>query len=156
ERFEIPHPTRPGATAWLHTVRHLERWPLGTSYTKIVSDVTRLCSTPALHGSPLVIDRTGVGRAVTDMFDQAPISGRIVGVTITSGHDASEDDDGYGWHVPKKDLVAALSALLHGSRLQIAPALREAETLRAELSNFKAKITPAGNETYAAWRENQH
>jgi len=51
-------------------VRHLERPALGTKYPTIVARVKDLLATPplTLH-IPLVIDRTGVGVAVTDLFE---------------------------------------------------------------------------------------
>lgn len=41
-------------------------------------------------------------------------------------------------------------------RLKIAKALPEAPALINELQNFKMKTTPAGNDTYEAWRESDH
>jgi hypothetical protein len=48
--------------------RHLERFHLGTPYPTIVSAVAKMFDSPALLGAPLVVDGTGVGRAVVDMF----------------------------------------------------------------------------------------
>ena len=45
---------------------------------------------------------------------------------------------------------------MQSGRLKIAPQLREARTLTEEMSAFQVKITDAGNDTYGAWRENQH
>ena len=54
-------------------VGHLERLPLGTSYPAIVAHVGRLMT--KLPGRPeLVIDYTGVGRPVFDMFVYSGIS----------------------------------------------------------------------------------
>ena len=79
-------------------VGHLERVPLGTPYPGIVAHVGRLLDKlPA--GTELVIDLTGVGRPVFDMFVYSGIS--PLGVLITAG--ASETRDGPICGVPKAD-----------------------------------------------------
>jgi len=136
-----------GTPAASHHVRHLHRWPLGTGYPTIVADVAALVGRPPLDRSGvLVVDRTGVGVPVTDMFVQAKLPIRLVAVTITAGHKAARQEDG-SWHTPKRDLVSTMAVLLQSARLKIAPGLAEAETLRAELENFRTKVTAAGNET---------
>ncbi len=56
------------AVAEVHTpeihVRHLERLPLGTPYPKVVERIADLVD--KLPGAVLVVDATGVGRAVLD------------------------------------------------------------------------------------------
>lgn len=155
EKLPCPHPTRAGMNAWTYAIRHLQRWPLGTPYTQIVDEVREVCRL-RLRGAPLVVDGTGVGRAVVDLFRKAGCAGRLVSVTITGGHSATEDADKRGWSVPKKDLVGVMQALLQTKRLDVAKKLPDAETLRRELGNFKVKITAAANETFGAWREGQH
>ena len=44
------------------------------------------------------------------------------------------------YRVPKRDLVGGLQVLLQSGRLKIASSLEHAETLRAELLNFRVKI----------------
>src|SRR5690606_9358153 len=51
-----------------YDVRHLHRWPLGTSYTRIADDVRGWFAGDPLKGSTLVVDATGVGAAVVDSF----------------------------------------------------------------------------------------
>src|SRR6201989_2750881 len=63
-------------------VGHLERLPLGTTYPAIVAHVTRLLTKLPDH-SELVIDFTGVGRPVFDMFVYSGIS--PIGILITGG-----------------------------------------------------------------------
>ena len=75
-------------------------------------------------------------------------------VVITSGEQATRSESG-AWHVPKKELVACLRALLHCRRLQVA-ALPERPLLLEELQLFRVKLTPAAHETFEAWREKDH
>jgi hypothetical protein len=106
-----------------------------------------------LRDAALVIDATGVGRPVADLFIER---GRwLVPVLITSGAQATRDEFGY-WHVPKVHLVSTVQILLQSKRLKIARALPEAQTLVEELLSFEAKITTAANATYGAWREGKH
>jgi hypothetical protein len=138
-----------------YAVRHLQRFPLGTAYTAIVPAVAAIASSGPLRGAPLVVDQTGVGRAVVDMLRRSGIAGHIVPVTITGGHTVTLGQDG-AQHVPKKELVTCLQILLQARRLKIAQALREADTLARELENYRVKITVAANEVFGAWREGQH
>jgi hypothetical protein len=51
-----------------YALRHLHRFPLGTPYTQIVPAVAALVRAGPLAESPVVVDQTGVGRAVVDML----------------------------------------------------------------------------------------
>src|SRR5262249_10956338 len=139
-------------TEWMHHVVGLKRWHLGTPYTEIVADVASLFGRPDLSGATLIVDGTGVGRPVVDMFGVSKIDALIRPVIITAGTGASLGDDGY-WRVAKIELVSVLQLLLQERRLKIADALPDAKTLWKELSNFRVKVTAAANETYEAWRE---
>jgi hypothetical protein len=111
-------------------------------------------SSPQLKGSPLVVDQTGVGRALVDMLKQAKTGGRVVPVTITAGINVRLVEGNY--HVPKKELVTCLQLILQGRRLKIALTMPDVDTLVEELQNFRVKITPAANEVFGAWREGEH
>lgn len=140
-----------------YTVFKLERCPLGTPYPQIVQSVVALFGKAPLAGSILVIDQTGVGRPVVDMFRQIPCEpwGGFYPITITGGQKATWEENG-DWHVPKKDLVGAAMVLFQNHRLLIGNKHRDGPTLVKEMRNFRHKITLAGNETMEAWREGQH
>jgi len=136
-----------------HRVRHLERFPLGTLYPEVVRKVGIMMNAPELEDRTiLVVDATGVGRAVVDMFTNAYL--RPVAVTITGGNKVS--NEGWDFGVPKRDLIGVLEVAMQTGRLKIAKELPEAKTLMDEMLNFKRKITLTGNDTYEAWREGQH
>jgi hypothetical protein len=145
-------PTKP-AEQPDYALRHLRRFPLGTPYTEIVPAVARLAAAEPLSGSPVVVDQTGVGRAVVDMLYQ--VAGWVVPVTITGGHAVTQAED-RSWHVPKKELVTCLQVVMQSRRLQIARRLPDAALLVRELQNFQVKITAAANETFGVWRDGQH
>ncbi len=135
-------------------VRHLERWALGTRYPRIVQAVgerMRALTTTA-HQPRLIVDATGVGRPVTDMFAAAGIA--HIPLTITSGGSWSWVDGGV--HVAKMELVAVVQSTLQTGRLQVSAALPDVTTLTSELLNFHYKITAAANITYESWRESAH
>ena len=93
-------------------VRHLERLPLGTPYPQVIERITALVE--KLPGASLVVDATGVGRAVLDhMVDLKPVA-----VTITGGRYSSYD--GKMWRVPKKALLRPLVAATESGRLKVA------------------------------------
>ena len=67
-------------------VRHVERLPLGTSFTRVVNRIKTV--TEALEEAPpiaVVMDATGVGDAVVEMLERAGIGCALTPVTITSG-----------------------------------------------------------------------
>jgi hypothetical protein len=143
-----------------YNVRTLKRWPLGTAYTAIVSQVVRFFETPELRGATLVVDATGVGIAVVESIEEAMRGAlgsvfTLMCVTITGGEEARFVGQGR-WNVPKRVLVSVLQVLLGTRRLHISPGLPERKTLAHELQNFKVKVTQAGNETFEAWRERDH
>lgn len=144
-------------------VRYLHRFPLRTDYVAMAETVAgivaNLIALPASgdRKPPLVIDHTGVGRAVFDVFRRAGMGIPLIGVTITGGQTASRDPDRpWEWHVPKKDLVSALQVAVQNDRLKVAPQLELAKTLAGEMQTFRMKITASANATYEHWRSNDH
>jgi hypothetical protein len=133
----------------------LKRWTLGTPYPAIVQDMRDICA--KLDKPVLVVDSTGCGQPVVDFFREAnlPVA-ELIAVTITGGHEANRA--AYDrWNVPKKDLVGAAQSCLQTYRIKAAKALREFETLKKELANFKVKINVASaTESFEAWRERDH
>jgi hypothetical protein len=102
---------------------------------------------PLNDGCKLVIDETGVGRAVGDIFDAAGL--RPNRVTITAGQEATQQS-GSRWHVAKGILISGVDARLHTGELRIAEALSDAGALQEELKDFQRKVSDAGRATYNA------
>lgn len=139
-------------------VRHLERLPLGTEYHGVVAHVGSLLRrSPLDRGGPaLVLDQTGVGTPVVEMFTRAGL--RPIGVTITGG-DKEVRVMGTGrheeWHVAKLLLVSRVQAGLNDGSLRIAKDLPDARTLAVEMQDFRASISDAGYTRFGA-REGAH
>jgi hypothetical protein len=122
-------------------VGHLERLPLGTPYPGIIWRVRQLLAHPEFYQrSEVVLDLTGVGRPVNDLFVGQGVDATCV--TITAGHE--ETGEGHFYSVPKLTLVSRLQALLHDGRLQIQSELQDAPVLKAELQDFRAEVTNSG------------
>ena len=135
--------------------RWLMRMPLQTSYPDVVSFVgNRLSLPPLRQNCRLVIDATGVGRPIVDLFARAGL--RPIGVTITAGDSEHRDPDGsQNYRVAKIVLVSRLQALLHSGALAIARSLPEQPALVSELQNFRASISDLGNASFGA-RQGAH
>jgi hypothetical protein len=136
-------------------IRHLERVKKGTTYPKIVSLVQqRLAAITNVNSTPsLVIDRTGVGVALQDLFEEAGL--QPIGITITGG-------DAITWEgrhvkVPKRELVTSVHVAMQTGRLKFAEELPELQTLIDELGAFDYTISSTGHDTYGNdWRQNAH
>ncbi|NPV62811.1 MAG: hypothetical protein HPY61_09320 [Methanotrichaceae archaeon] len=141
-----------GREATYH-VRHLER-VRNVPYPDIVAKVTAMVNTPPLASSSvLVIDQTGVGAPVVDLFEQARLD--PCGVLIHGGD--RETHEGGTWRAPKRNLAAVLQVLFQSGRLKISSKLPLASILQTELLNFKVKIDPVtAHDSYSAWREADH
>jgi hypothetical protein len=118
----------PGDASVFHC-RHLQRWPLRTSYSSIAADVGRMCASEelqaprrALTGRPrhglrseleaeeaasrplLALDSTAVGPPVVGLFRAAGVPARLRPVQVTGG-DAVGYEAG-ATRIPKRDLVS--------------------------------------------------
>lgn len=148
-------------------VRFLQRVPLRTPYPKMVPMVRGILHRLIPGPYSFVIDATGVGRPIVDLFrevpaevllqvgTQPPASYRPIAVTLTRGETATHErwDE---WHVPKRDIVLGLQVAAQQDRVWVAPSLPEAATFAKEVQNFQWKVSKSGQDQYGAWREGQH
>jgi len=148
-------------------LRHLERYKLRTLYPEQADAVAALMRderlvvehrdpwdpTPRLERPELVVDATGVGRAVTDLLTTKGLKFRAV--TITGGDKVNAGAGGY--RVPKRDLVAALEVPFHTGALKVAEGLELWPALRKELLAFRRKINlKTAYDSYEHWRDSDH
>ena len=97
---------------------HVERLKLGTTYPDVVTHVTTLVTRARLKGEvTLVLDYTGVGRPVADMFRKAQLACGLRAIYVHGGDAVTWD----GWliGVPKRDLIASAQVLMQSERLQV-------------------------------------
>lgn len=147
-------------------VRHIQRWELGTPYPVVVDAVADLMAASVFRRrAHLVIDATGVGAAVCDMFTQAYRGGHLGDlwpqrVTLTAGF--SHDGRVHGRYASsstahKGDLVARVVSLFERGRLVMPPGLPQADALEKELRAFKLKQSSrTGSVSFEAQHEKDH
>jgi len=138
-------------------VRQLHRYPIHMPYPEIVRHVAGVMQSSAIRdkGVALLVDATGVGRPVCDLFREAGL--RPIAITITGGNQAHRDRITGEWTVPKRDLVSALQVALQSGQLRISPKLEHAKTFLEEAKNFRVSISlSTGHDSYGAWRESIH
>src|ERR1019366_1566313 len=95
----------------------VKRWALGTSYVDIVRDVK--IAMQQIPKSVLVVDHSGPGRPVVDMFRRAELQCPLIPVTITGG--AGYSISGGDWHVSKQELISTTQVLIQTKRLGFVP-----------------------------------
>jgi hypothetical protein len=130
----------------------LKRYDLGASYPSVVADIGALLKEESLdfEDTTLVIDETAVGKPIVDLFRSQKL--KPLAVTLTGGY-VTNKVDRFTYHIPKRDLVSSVQALLQSERLKIANRLPHAETLQRELLSFKFKVTLSAGDDLLSWRE---
>lgn len=130
--------------------QHIERHR-GMSYPDLVDRVVLILRARELgHNPMLVMDATGLGQPVLDMFKDRDLGGRrVVGIQLTGGATWTLAGP-LQFNVSKTLVVAATQVVLQSERLKIMPDLRLAKVAMDELLAYKVKITLAANEIYNA------
>jgi hypothetical protein len=150
-------PADPPTTRPAYALRHLQRFPPGTSFPVVVASVVALLQTPPLPSAWLLADITGVGQAVLELLRdglRVGVDCTFSPVVLTAGGAVTTGPNG-GFAVPKADLVGTLQVLLQTRRLQIASTLPDAATLVRELETYRPRV-PLGRADDTLWRECAH
>ena len=137
---------------WL---RGLHRYPLRTPYPDVVADVLRRLGGRDAYrpDAVLVIDGTGVGAGVVDLFRYGDLPCELRPVIIHGGVKVVIDR---GLHVPKRDLIGAVQVVLHTGRLQVARQSDVTDLWAKEMQNYQMKLTDSGHDTYNARGDSRH
>lgn len=133
----------------------IKRWELRTEYQTIVTETGEMLKRAGLEHAPLIIDETGVGKPVVELFRTAYQRGKLGavrprGIIIHGGADRTPR------RVPKLELVSTMLVLMQGGRLKFAADLPLAEKIVDELRAFTAKISPSGVTQFESARERDH
>lgn len=126
---------RASSGAW--SVLTSGRFPLDTSYETIaayVADASRV--------GPVLVDRTGIGRAVVERSRALAGDRPIYGVTVHAGHHTRWS--GQDVSVPKRDLVTATQAALQHQRLTVRGHSALIAELRSMTRKTNGKLEAAG------------
>ena len=130
----------------------IKRLPLGTDYNNVVAVVHGLLHRcPA--GTELVIDGTGIGKPIADMFKYRGIVPWCV--TATAAIEQSINHAKRTASVPKLMLISRIQALLFEGRLKVHADIPEAGAFLEELRDFRVEYTANGNMTFNA-RSGRH
>jgi hypothetical protein len=130
-----------------------KRLPLQMDYTEIIKYVSQrkqqvddwAASFRPFHESDLVLDSTGVGRPIVDLFRRAGF--RPVAVTITAGQEPTNHGS-RRWSVPRSVLIMGLRSAFEAGELVLNYNQQEINILREELSQLSPQYTPSGNLTF--------
>lgn len=170
--WTVTERTKHAGSSATYNVRHIDRIR-EHAYPQIVQHTAALVGAlrgPAPRGFDarylpdprprvsLVVDYTGVGRAVADLIDELTLDAQVCLVTITGG-DATTRGERGDWRVPKRLLASTIDAGLQTGRLTIEKQLTLAATLTSELKGFRVKTTLTGHQRFEAgdeWREGAH
>jgi len=156
-RYHVRHIDRVRDQAYPQIVHHTAtlvnalRGPKATGYASRHSPDRR----PTVS---LIVDFSGVGRAVGDLITELALDCQICLVTITGGDQMTRGEKG-DFRVPKRLLASTIDAGLQTHRLTIEPSLSYAEILTKELKDFRVKTTLTGHQRFEAgesWREGAH
>lgn len=127
-------------------VRYLERLELGLSYTVQVAHVRRLVRSPMIRGNvKLIVDGTGCGGPVVDMFRDTGLTPVKIMITSGASWKRTYDTYGYGYNISKLALMSRLQVMLHGGDLHVEESLNEWPVLSEEIKNFQMRATDSGN-----------
>jgi hypothetical protein len=139
----------------VYHLRHIERMR-GEDYPAVVARVQGLVRRSEVGGRyALIVDHTGVGRPIFDMFTKAGLD--AYGVSITGGAAVSKTSKNT-FAVSKQVLVATTQVITQAKeprRIVYAEGLTGLMELKRELSDFRVHVTKNANETYEA-REGAH
>ncbi len=140
-------------------LRHLERLPLDVNYPKTAARISKLLETKEIKdeekcgGAEVLLDLTGSGRAIVELFERAkidPIEVRFVGAGMTE-----EKVPNGPWRIPKVELIGALRVLYEAERLKTAKGLDLVPELLNEFRNFKMRPPRIDPNDPESWREGQ-
>jgi hypothetical protein len=142
------------------SLRHLERVP-DASYPDVVKRIGKLLESKevkdgeACGKTEIMLDITGSGYPVLDLFDRAGIKPRIISI---GGVEEQESvvQKWQQWRLPKTELVGVLRVLFEDDKLKMSKELDLVPSLLDELRSFKYKPPPINESDPESWRDGQH
>jgi hypothetical protein len=136
-------------------VRYAATFPLGTPYPVVVAAVRSLVRQSDIRDQcSLVLDITGVGIPVADMFRSARLGCGLDAVTITSGGRQTSVNSEYS--VPRQDLISGVQLMLEQGLLRISAAMPQRGRLVRELMSMRMTRSPTGNVRLGADGSGEH
>lgn len=119
-----------------YVLRYVKRYPLKTNYDLMVNDIVSTITGRGIQGeSVFVLDYSGVGRPVFDLFTHTGLS--PIGVTIVGGQ-TSRWTAAASANVAKREIVSCLQVVFQNKRFKIPSDLPLLSEVKKEFLNFKA------------------
>ncbi len=137
-------------------LRYLERMSLSATYPDIVAQISTLLNAEEIKDveacgeTDVVLDVTGTGRAILELFTRDRIA-PIVAIITGAGVQEEEIDD--LWRLPKRELVGTLRVVYEEERLKMAESLDLVPALLDELRSFKMRPPRIDPNDPESWRE---
>ncbi len=149
----LPERSPKGDNLYRYHCSKLHRWVKGTDYTQVIDDIEeRLKSDHYPDPTRLVIDATGVGGGVVEMFANRAIPKlQIIPVMITPGSTYGRIKvcrGLQGYSVAKYLIASTMQAVFQGRHIKIEKDDPHAKLLFKELMDFQVKLTTAGNQQF--------
>jgi hypothetical protein len=138
---------RSGSSNITYEIPYIKKYLIRSSYVFIVKDVAEILKDKRLKHCDLIIDYTGVGHPVADLFVSNGIS--PICANITSGLRVS-------WpsprtvNVPKVNLVSALQVVFQNMALKISSGIKIIDDVEKEFISFRAKMSKSGHSKFEA------
>lgn len=126
-------------------VRRIVRLHRGMPYPEQVRMVKDLYL--QYHSPQLILDRTGIGRAIGDLIQEEGL--QPVMISLTAGDKMSRPEPGC-INLPKQDMIASFTRAMQECRLRVVPGCENAALFRTELKAFQLKVSASGHNTYNA------
>jgi hypothetical protein len=155
---------------WHHSVRFLQRLPLGTPYPEVARRIRQITDNSIIsfrkemlekyqqiiEAYPhLYVDATGLGSPFIDLLKSIrPKVRKIHPCYFTYGDRRSISPDGE-IKIGKAWMVSRLQVLLQSNRIHF-PLIPEAEVLAKELQDYEIRISENANEKYGAFKVGSH
>src|ERR687889_134558 len=142
-----------------HTVRHLERLPLGSPYPAVAERVAAVVG--GVHAATsgeaptLYVDATGVGTPIVDVLRAASVGDLTQLKAVFFNHGDRRKVERGEVKLGKAWLVSRLQTLLQSGLLHL-PRNAEAEALGKELLDYEIRVTEDANDRYGAFRVGAH
>lgn len=130
-----------------YRIGYLQRLPLKLPYPAVVTAICAVMDRLP-KGTTLLVDNTGIGRAIFDMLVHAGRS--PFGVSISGGDLVHWETGQRRVSVPKATLVSKLVALVQSGNLTVHGDLHEWPALKHEMEIYRPEVTPSGRETWNA------
>ena len=94
----------------------------------------------------LVLDSTGVGVAIRDMFHQKGVRPKAIMITVGNG----KSKDGGTYHVGKARLIGSFLAAYDSGKVEVNPNLPMWPQLEHEMLSFRAEMSSQGHAKFEA------